>query len=113
MSIETISTTTIQVFAPEPETFYPIDVAARLAQTQRHLILVCCKRGIISPHIEPESGRYFFDGATIEVLRRIEYLHTDCGINFTGVQIILSLADEVERFRQREEDSERMRSESF
>jgi len=102
MSTETISDTALQPFTPEANAFFPIDVAAHLAHMPRHRILVCCKRGIISPHIDPDYGRYSFDLATIRLLQRIEYLHTGCGVNFTGIQIILSLVDEVERIRQGE-----------
>lgn len=102
MNTDTISSMTIQPFGLEMDAAYPIDLAARLAQMPRHRILVCCKRGIVAPMIDPEDGRYTFDAATIRVLQRVEYLHTECGVNFTGIQIILSLAGEVERFRARE-----------
>jgi DNA-binding transcriptional MerR regulator len=85
----------------EANVAYPLDVAARLAQMPRHRVMVCCKRGLISPLIDPENGRYSFDGASVGVLQRIEYLHTECGVNYTGIRIILSLAEEVERFRNR------------
>ncbi|HTO02704.1 MAG TPA: MerR family transcriptional regulator [Opitutus sp.] len=102
MNTDVITPTTLQPFVLEMDAVYPIDLAARLAHMPRHKILVCCKRGIVAPMIDPDDGRYTFDAATIRVLQRIEYLHTECGVNFTGIQIILSLADEVERFRARE-----------
>ena len=101
MNTDAITSTTLQPFALEMDAVYPIDLAARLARMPRHRILVCCKRGIIAPMVDPEDGRYTFDAATIRVLQRVEYLHTECGVNFTGIQIILSLADEVERSRAR------------
>jgi hypothetical protein len=100
MSTEATSTT-LQPFVLETNAVYPIDIAARLAHMPRHRVLVCCKRGIVSPMVDSEDGRFSFDAATIRSLQRIEYLHTECGVNFTGIQIILSLADE-ERFRQRD-----------
>lgn len=102
MTTETVYTTTLQPYLPGRSEWFPIDSVARLAGMPRHRVLVCCKRGIISPHIDPESGRYSFDGATIRVLQRVEYLLTECEVNYTGIQIILSLADEVERFRELE-----------
>ena len=102
MNTDVINSTTLQPFALETDADYPIDLAARLAQMPRHRILVCCKRGIVAPMIHPEDGRYTFDAATIRVLQRVEYLYTECGVNFPGIQIILSLADEVERFRARQ-----------
>jgi hypothetical protein len=102
MSTDVLHTTTLQPFTMEPESYYPIDLAARLAQMPRHRVLVCCKRGFVSPFVDPDDGRYSFDVASIRVLQRIEYLYTECGVNFTGIQIILMLADEVERFRRQE-----------
>lgn len=102
MNTDATSSTMLQPFVLEMDRVYPIDLAARLARMPRHRIMVCCKRGIVSPLVDPDHDRYTFDAATIRVLQRVEYLHTECGVNFTGIQIILSLADEVERIRQRE-----------
>ena len=102
MNTDAITSSTLQLFALETDAVYPIDLAARLAHMPRHRILVCCKRRIVSPMIDPDDGRYTFDAATIRVLQRIEYLYSECGVNFTGIQIIMSLADEVERIRPRE-----------
>ena len=101
MITETISRVALQPFVAEPATFYPIDVAASLAGMPRHRILVCCKRQMVTPWIDRNSGRYLFDIDAIRILRRIEYLHVDCGVNFTGIHIILSLVDELERARSR------------
>jgi DNA-binding transcriptional MerR regulator len=92
----------VQLFGVGARSYYPIDLAARLSQMPRHRVLVCCKRGLVTPLIDPANGSYSFDAASIRVLQRIEYLHTDCGVNFTGIQIILSLVDELERARRHE-----------
>jgi DNA-binding transcriptional MerR regulator len=103
MNAETeIHVRTLQRFAPAPDAIYPIDIAAHLARIPRHVILVCCKNGLISPYIDPEYGGFFFDAAAIRTLQRIEYLRTDCGINFAGIQIILEVLQEVERLRARD-----------
>jgi hypothetical protein len=100
MSTDTSNISTRQPFAMGSETHYPIDLAARLARMPRHRVLVCCKRGFVSPSVDTADGRYSFDAPSIRILQRIEYLYTDCGVNFTGIQIILALVDEVERFRE-------------
>ena len=84
------------------DAFVRLTISAAVAHMPRHRLLVCCKRRIVSPMIDPDDGRYTFDAATIRVLQRIEYLYSECGVNFTGIQIIMSLADEVERIRPRE-----------
>lgn len=87
----------LQPFAPNPVAVYPLDIAARLAGVPRHLVLVCCKHGLIEPQLDPDYGGYLFDAAAIHRLKRIEYLRSECGINFVGIEIILRLVDEVER----------------
>ena len=94
-----ISFRALQRFTLDPHVAYSIDDAAHLARVPRHLILVCCKHGLISPHIDPGSGRYSFDVIGIRTLQRIGYLHADCGVNLTGIRIIIGLMDEVERLK--------------
>jgi hypothetical protein len=92
---------TVQPFAPDPDEAYPIDTIAHLADVPRHVVLLCCRHRVIEPQIDPGYGGYRFSTATIRILRRVDYLHRDCGINFAGIRIILGLMDEVERLRAR------------
>ncbi len=89
----------LQRFTPRPDATYSIDDAAHLTHVPRHLILVCCKHGLLSPHVEPVYGGYFFDESDLRLLKRIGYLHADCGVNLTGIRIILGLMEEVDRLR--------------
>jgi len=87
----------VQPYQPDPGAVYPIDIAARLAGVPRHLVLVACKHGFVRPGTDPEYGGYLFDAAAIQTLRRIGYLHGECGINLVGIEIILRLVDQVEQ----------------
>jgi DNA-binding transcriptional MerR regulator len=89
----------LQRFSPDPEAVYSIDAAAHLSGMPRHLILVSCKHGLVAPLVDPDYGGYYFDHATIRVMKRINYLYSDCGINVAGIRIILGLMEEVERLR--------------
>ena len=89
----------LQRFEPHADSFYSIDAIAHLADVPRHLVLLCCRHGVVSPQIDPEYGGYLFDSSAIRTLQRVAYLHRDCGINFAGIRIILGLMDEVERLR--------------
>lgn len=91
----------LQAFVPDPGAVYPIDVIAHLADVPRHLVLLCCRHRLIAPAVDPEYGGYGFDVSVVPVLKRVDYLHRECGINFTGVRIILGLMDEVETLRAR------------
>ncbi|MEO6004672.1 MAG: hypothetical protein ABIZ04_14890 [Opitutus sp.] len=101
MNIESYS---LQLFSPEPDALFPLDVAARLARMSRHRVLVCCRRGMISPHRDPGYGGIYFDADAIRMLQRIEYLHTACGVNLLGVEIILKLMADVDESRARARD---------
>jgi hypothetical protein len=100
-----IPLTALQRFTPDPDTLYPIDVVAHLARIPRHLILVCFKNGLVEAQVDPEFGGYYFDETAIRTLQRVEYLHTQCGINLAGIRIILGLMDEVERLREALDDA--------
>jgi MerR family transcriptional regulator, heat shock protein HspR len=79
---------------------YTIEAIANLAQVPRRLIVLYHKHGLVAPASEsPESERYFDDQA-IHVVRRIEYLRTECRVNLAGIKLIMSLTKEVERLRE-------------
>jgi hypothetical protein len=66
----------IQLFQPEPNTFYTIETAAQLAQLSRRMILVYCKHGLISPVAELRKHGYYFNGDTVRSLGRIQSLRS-------------------------------------
>lgn len=90
---------TLQLFAPQPDALFPIDTAAQLARMPRHIVLVCCRRLLVTPHVDPNYGGFYFDQDAVRTLQRIEYLRTSCGVNFTGIEIILKLMTDVEELR--------------
>ena len=96
---EEVTVRDLQLFEPDPEALYTIEMAANLVHIGRHRILVYYKHGLVSPVVSPECGGYYFNDEGVRTLRRIEYLCTDCGINMTGTQMILELQNEVERLR--------------
>lgn len=95
-----ITSYSVQPFGLDAAALYPIDTAARLAGMPRHLVLVCCKNGFVTPRLDPKLDGYWFDAGAVRQLQRIEYLRSECGVNFTGIRIILDLMDEVERLRE-------------
>jgi MerR HTH family regulatory protein len=58
------------------------------------------KYGLVSPAIDPTYGGWWFNDEAIRTLRRIEYLRGGCGINLTGIKLIMELTKEVELLRQ-------------
>jgi DNA-binding transcriptional MerR regulator len=86
-----------------PDVVYTIDVVERLARVPRRTILIYCKHGLIStttdPMINPEWGGYYFNQEAIQMLQRIEHLRVACGINLTGIKLIVELAKEIKRLQ--------------
>jgi DNA-binding transcriptional MerR regulator len=93
--------TALQPFEPDAGSVYPIETVATLVQVPRRHIVVYFKHGLVSPVIDPAYGGWWFDDEAIQVLRRIEYLRAGCGINLTGIKLIMELTKEVELLRQR------------
>ena len=93
------TSTALQPFEPDTRSVYPIETVATLAQVPRRHIVVYFKYGLVSPAIDPAYSGWWFDDEAIRVLRRIEYLRADCGINLTGIKLILDLTKEVELLR--------------
>jgi DNA-binding transcriptional MerR regulator len=89
----------LRLFEPDPAVVYSIDVVERLTQMPRRKILVFCRHHLVSPVTDPEFGGYCFDSDAIRALRWIEYLHGTQGVNFTGIKLILDLADELQRLK--------------
>jgi DNA-binding transcriptional MerR regulator len=89
----------LQVFEPGAQTVYTIDVAARLAQVPRRLIVLYYKHGLVASVTDPSDNGWYFDDEAIRTMRRIEYFRSACGMNLAGIKLVMALIDEVERLR--------------
>jgi DNA-binding transcriptional MerR regulator len=78
---------------------YSIEVAARLAQVPRRLIVLYYKHGLVASVGDPAGAGWYFDDEAIRVMRRIEYLRSTCSLNLAGIKLVMSLTAEVERLR--------------
>lgn len=87
----------LQPFEPDPHTAYTIEMMAHLVDVPRHTILVYCKRGLVSPVVDPACGGYYFNDEAIRTLRRVEHLRTNCGVNLAGIKMIVDLMNKVEQ----------------
>ena len=94
---------------PEPDdrAVYVISVAAELAGVHPQTLRIYERRGLLSPARTPGNSRRYSD-ADIARLRGIQRLTQELGVNLAGVQLIMTMEDEVERLR---EMSERLAAE--
>jgi DNA-binding transcriptional MerR regulator len=89
----------LEVFELDAESAHSIEVAARLAQVPRRLIILYCRHRLIAPVTDPSKSEWYFDDEAIRVMRRIDHLRSTCGLNLAGIKLVLSLTAEVERLR--------------
>jgi len=91
---------TIQLLESDPDALYPIEEAAELVHVPRRTILLYHKNGLLPPAVDSEHGGYYFDLGAIRRLRLIHHLDTVCGVNTTGIRIIVDLMNRVERLEE-------------
>ena len=96
MAISPTRSREIQLFDPPPDAVYTIEATSHLVNVSRRTILVYCKHHLLSPASTADHG-YYFDGAALRGLRRIEALRTVCGDDFAGIKIILDLTAALEQ----------------
>lgn len=93
------------------EPVYLIGVAARLCEMHPQTLRMYERIGLITPHRVGRKNRIYSD-ADIEQLRRIQRLTHDLGVNLAGVEVILSLLQQMENMRRSmEEEMDGMREE--
>jgi MerR family transcriptional regulator, heat shock protein HspR len=93
------SINSLEVLAYGQQAVHSIEVAARLAQVPRRLIVLYYRHGLVEPVGDPAGAGWYFDDEAIRVVRRIEYLRSTCGLNLAGIKLVMSLTAEVERLR--------------
>ena len=87
----------LELFNPQADALYDIDMAARLSALPRHTVLVCCKYRLVRPTADSSASGYQFSGDTIHALRRVAALREVCGNDFLGMKIILELMNRLEQ----------------
>ena len=94
------ATTDLQKFELGDDEIYSIETVTHLAQVSRHQIAVYCRHGLIAPVTAPEREGWWFDPATIRVLRQLEWLRDDYHMNLAALQVTARLFREVEQLRE-------------
>lgn len=84
------------VYEPDEHPAYTTEVCARITGVSTETIVRYREQGLIQPI--PNSNR--FDDETLRTVRKLEHLRSTCGVNDTGLKLILSLMNEVESLRE-------------
>jgi MerR family transcriptional regulator/heat shock protein HspR len=101
--------------SPDPDRgVYMISVAAELAGMHPQTLRIYESRGLITPRRSPKNTR-LYSQRDVELLRRIQELTSELGMNLAGVERVFELEREMERMRARmasvEREAQRVRKE--
>ncbi|TXI41304.1 MAG: MerR family transcriptional regulator [Mycobacterium sp.] len=84
---------------PEPRTFL-ISVAAELAGMHAQTLRTYDRLGLVSPQRTVGGGRRYSE-RDVELLREIQRLSQDEGVNLAGIKRIIELSNQVEALQAR------------
>ncbi|HYH59385.1 MAG TPA: helix-turn-helix transcriptional regulator [Thermoleophilaceae bacterium] len=85
---------------------YMISVAADLAGMHPQTLRIYEQRGLIEPTRSPKGTR-LYSQEDVELLRRIQQLTSDLGMNLAGVERVFELEAELDTMRRRMDRLER------
>src|SRR5262245_16181125 len=77
---------------------FMISVAAELAEMHPQTLRMYEARGLITPKRSPKNTR-LYSQADVDLLRRIQRMTSDEGLNLAGVETVLDLEQRLERMR--------------
>jgi MerR family transcriptional regulator, heat shock protein HspR len=77
---------------------FMISVAAELAEMHPQTLRMYEARGLITPKRSPKNTR-LYSQADVDLLRRIQQMTSDQGLNLAGVETVLELEQRLERMR--------------
>jgi MerR family transcriptional regulator/heat shock protein HspR len=89
----------------EDRAVYIISVAAELAGVHPQTLRIYERKGLVRPHRTAGNTRRYSD-RDIDLLRQIQDLTQDRGINLAGVKMIIEMQAELEALRRRTEELE-------
>jgi len=85
---------------------FMISVAAELAEMHPQTLRMYEARGLIRPKRSPKGTR-LYSQEDVDLLRRIQEMTAELGLNLAGVERVLALEEELEAARERVETLEK------
>ena len=90
---------------------FMISVAAELAEMHPQTLRMYEARGLITPQRSPKGTR-LYSQEDVDLLRRIQEMTAELGLNLAGVERVLALEEELEAARKRVETLEQRAEEA-
>ena len=85
---------------PEPEKVFVISVAAELAGMHAQTLRTYDRLGLVSPQRSSGGGRRYSQ-RDVDLLREVQRLSQDEGVNLAGIKRIIDLTNQVEALQHR------------
>ena len=98
--------TTIRASVDPARGVFMISVAAELAEMHPQTLRMYESRGLIEPKRSPKGTR-LYSQADVDLLRRIQEMTVELGMNLAGVERVLAMEAKMERMAQRIDALER------
>jgi DNA-binding transcriptional MerR regulator len=83
-----------------PGTLHTIETVVHLTGVPRGEVVVYWKSGLLSPATVEGEENALFDDEAIYLIRRIEHLRAEQGINLAGIRMIFELMNEVRQLQE-------------
>ena len=96
---------TARVTVDQERGVFMISVAAELAEMHPQTLRMYEARGLVEPKRSPKGTR-LYSQRDVDMLRRIQEMTSDLGLNLAGVERVLELEQQLERATRRLEDLE-------
>lgn len=91
-------TTRVEVIVDEERGVYMISVAAELADMHPQTLRIYESKGLIQPKRSPKNTR-LYSQRDVEMLRRIQQMTSEGGLNLAGVLTVLEMEAKVDAMR--------------
>jgi MerR family transcriptional regulator/heat shock protein HspR len=88
----------VEISIDDERGVFMISVAAELAEMHPQTLRMYEARGLIEPKRSPKNTR-LYSQRDVELLRRIQRMTTEEGLNLAGVVTVLELEERVEKLR--------------
>ncbi|RYG62758.1 MerR family transcriptional regulator [bacterium] len=95
---------------PRRATVYHISIVAQMVETHPQTLRTYERMGLVNPQRTSNNIRLYTE-EDVEVVRKIQHLTQDLGVNLAGVEVVFKLLREMERLRAEIEEKEAQENE--
>ncbi len=85
---------------------YHISIVAQMVDTHPQTLRTYERMGLVNPQRAGNNIRLYTD-EDIEIVRKIQHLTQDLGVNLAGVEVVFKLLRDMERLRAELEEQEK------